>query len=184
MATQTTTGVRTLSQAEKLLARVHIRLMVEPDLQGLEWGGEFAHFRKLYADAYQRYLHGLSVLWVAELPETGIIGQVFIQLCCDRPELADGLRKAYLYSFRIKPAYRSLGVGSRILEVVEADLRRRGFKIVTLNVAKDNPDAQRLYRRRGYHVVAHEAGVWSYPDQFGVWHQVEEPAWRMEKEIG
>ncbi len=184
MSTQTVpSGLDTKTLPSNWLSRVRIRLMAEADLQGLEWGGEFAHFRKLYADAYQRYQQGLSVLWVAELPGMGIIGQVFIQLSCDRPELADGVRRAYLYSFRIKPEYRNRGLGSRILEVVEADLRKRGFRSVTLNVAKDNVDAQRLYRRRGYHLVAHEAGIWSYPDQYGVWHQVEEPAWRMEKDI-
>jgi ribosomal protein S18 acetylase RimI-like enzyme len=183
MSTQTITGVESRTSSEKLLQRVRIRLMAEADLQGLEWGGEYAHFRKLYADAYQRYQRGLSVLWVAEMHGIGIIGQVFIQLSCDRLELADGVRRAYLYSFRIKPAYRRLGLGSRIMDVVEEDLRRKGFRTVTLNVAKENADAQRLYRRRGYQVVAHESGIWSYPDQHGVWHQVEEPAWRMEKDI-
>ena len=37
--------------------------------------------------------------------------------------------------------------------------------------------------RRGYYVVAPEPGIWSYPDEKGVWHRVEEPAWRMEKKI-
>jgi ribosomal protein S18 acetylase RimI-like enzyme len=125
----------------------------------------------------------LAVHWVADLPVVGVIGQVFVQLTCDRPELADGYQRAYLYSFRIRPAYRSHGLGTLIMEAVENDLRRRQFRIITLNVAKDNFSAQRLYRRRGYYIVAHEAGIWSYPDQDGVWHHMEEPAWRMEKRL-
>jgi ribosomal protein S18 acetylase RimI-like enzyme len=60
-------------------------------------------------------------------------------------------------------------------------LRQREFRYITLNVARDNPRAQQLYVRRGYYVVAPEPGIWSYPDEKGVWHRVEEPAWRMEK---
>ncbi|HSV86731.1 MAG TPA: GNAT family N-acetyltransferase, partial [Levilinea sp.] len=91
--------------------------------------------------------------------------------------------RAYLYSFRIKPNYRGAGLGTRILAVVEEDLRQRGFDYVTLNVAKDNPAAQRLYQRNGYTVISHEPGLWWYPDEKGNWRQVNEPAWRMEKRI-
>ncbi len=161
--------------------QVIIRPVTAEDLPGMEWDGEYRHFRRVYAEAYQRMNRGYSVLWVADLPGTGLIGQVFIQLVCDRPELADGSERAYLYSFRVRGAFRSQGLGSLIMDVVEDDLRERGFQYVTLNVARDNPRAQRLYLRRGYHVVAPEPGIWSYPDEKGVWHQVEEPAWRMEK---
>ena len=78
----------------------------------LEWDGEYAHFRRVYQDAFNRSQRGLSVLWVAELPGSGVIGQVFIQLICDRPELADGTNRAYLYSFRVRPEYRSAGTRS------------------------------------------------------------------------
>lgn len=163
--------------------RVVIRLLKRDDLPDLEWDGEFTHFRRVYADAYQRMLRGLSLLWVAELPGKGVIGQVFIQLTCDRPELADGRERAYLYSFRVRKEYRSNGLGARILETVEEDLHQRNFQFVTLNVARDNLRAQQLYIRKGYRVIAPEPGIWSYPDEKGIWHRVEEPAWRMEKKL-
>jgi len=31
--------------------------------------------------------------------------------------------------------------------------------------------------------VAADPGRWSFPDENGNWHEVEEPSWRMEKEI-
>lgn len=165
----------------RLSDQLIVRHVVFDDLPKMEWEGEYAHFRRVYADAYQRMLRGYSILWVAELPGIGLVGQVFIQLTCDRHELADGSERAYLYSFRVRSEYRSLGIGTRMMEVVEQDLRERGFYAITLNVARDNPRAQQLYARRGYRVVAPEPGIWSYPDDKGVWHRVEEPAWRMEK---
>ena len=160
---------------------VVIRQVQEYDLPGLEWDGEFAHFRRIYQDAYRRALRGLSVLWVAELEGSGLLGQVFIQLQCDRPELCNGVDRAYLYGFRIRPAFRSAGLGTQILRTVETDLIDRGYRFLTLNVARDNLDAIRLYRRRGYAIVAPEPGRWQYIDDNGRLIDVHEPAWRMEK---
>lgn len=165
------------------LKAVSIRFAQAYDLAALEWDGEFTHFRRIYVQAYQRMIKGLGLIWVAELPKTGLIGQLFIQLVCDRPELADGLDRAYMYSFRIKPPFRGQGLGSTMMARVEGDLSRRGYKYMTLNVAKENSRAQHLYHRLGYSVVAHEPGIWSYVDDQGRVHDMIEPAWRMEKRI-
>ena len=111
----------------------------------------------------------------------GLIGQVFVQLVCDRPELADGWQRAYLYSFRIKPMYRNQGLGTNMVRVVEEYLCKRQFSRLTLNVARDNSAALRLYKRLGFQIVAEEPGNWAYPDEKGIWHFVHEPSWRMEK---
>jgi len=175
------------------LDQVTIRQLKSEDLPALEWEGEFTHFRRVYADAYERASSGRSVLWLAEItspvpiPDShmtnNIIGQLFVQLTCDRPELADGVHKGYIYAFRIKPFFRSGGLGSRMLSHAETDLKQRGFSTATLNVAQVNLDARRLYERLGYHVVASDPGRWSYPDDKGYWRFVEEPAWRMIKPL-
>ena len=175
------------------LDQVTIRQLKHEDLPALEWEGEFTHFRRVYADAYERARTGRSILWVAEItgsipiPDShmthNIIGQLFVQLTCDRPELADGVHKGYIYAFRIKPFFRSGGLGSRMLKHAEMDLKARGFSTATLNVAQVNLEARRLYERQGYHVVASDPGRWSYPDDKGYWQFVEEPAWRMVKAL-
>jgi len=172
-----------ITQQATWLARVQIRQMAEDDLPLLEWDGEYTHFRRVYADAFNRFERGLSVLWVADLPGVGVIGQVFIQLICDRPELADGTNRAYLYAFRVRPEFRGAGLGTRIMQVIFDDLRRRGFRILTLNVAKDNPRARKLYERNHFRIVAHEPGRWTFQDEKGAWQTVEEPAWRMERRL-
>ena len=96
MATQTLQKRYAPGLQENWVSRVNIRSANASDLPALEWDGEFAHFRRVYADAFQRMANGKTIIWVADLPGTGIIGQVFIQLTCDREELADGMRRAYL----------------------------------------------------------------------------------------
>ena len=165
------------------IKKVDIRHVAIEDLPALEWEGEYTDFRRVYADTYQRSINGLAVLWVADLVGIGIIGQAFVQFSCNNLELADGVTRAYMYAFRVRPAYRSLGIGSRIIFIIKEDLPARGFHILTLNVAKDDARARQLYERLGYTVVADERGIWSYPDHKGVWRKVEEPAWRMEKSL-
>lgn len=166
-----------------LIRQLIIRKAEKSDLQALEWNGEYRHFRTLYSDIYQHALKGEALMWVAELSEAGIIGQLFIQLVSTRKELADGFSRAYLYAFRIQPQYRSMGLGSELLRYAETDLIQRGFRWVTLNVGKNNDRARRLYERHGYCVVADEPGRWSYTDEMGNRRDVVEPAWRMEKDL-
>jgi ribosomal protein S18 acetylase RimI-like enzyme len=165
------------------LARVNIRHIMKAELDALEWEGAYTHYRLVYADAYQRMQNGFTVMWVAYLPGAGVIGQLFVQLSCDRPELADGHGRGYIFAFRVRPAYRSGGLGRRMLRVAEGDLIRRGFSTAVLNVAQTNLDAQRLYQRLGYRITAPDPGRWSYPDDKGIWRTEEEPAWRMEKPL-
>lgn len=163
--------------------QVRIRLLVKDDLPALEWEGQYRHFRRLYSEIYRSMEMGKALMWVAESPELGLIGQVFVQLLSGRPELANGRTRAYIYGFRIKEEYRGQGLGTRMLQVVEGDLLSRGIETVTLNVGKDNPDARRLYERCHYRVVADEEGRWSYIDDSGQRRMVVEPAWRMEKRL-
>jgi GNAT superfamily N-acetyltransferase len=166
------------------LSQVEFRLLSQNDLPALEWNGEYRHFRRLYSDVYQSTSQGRALMWVADLHGVGVIGQVFVQLNSARKELADGEARAYLYSFRIQPPHRRFGIGGGLLQVVEADLLRRGFGITTLNVGRQNLDARRFYERHGYRVIADEPGRWSYLDDQGNRHEVHEPAWRMEKLLG
>jgi len=162
---------------------ITIRQATRADLPALEWDGAYAHFRRLFERTYEQAERGEAAMYLVEHPLDGIIGQAFVQFNSLRPELADGQTRAYVYSFRVKPAYRGRGIGTRLMHTIETDLRQRGFARVTLNVAKDNLLARRLYERLGYRVVASDPGHWSYIDHEGHRRFVSEPAWRMEKAL-
>lgn len=166
------------------LAEVVIRPVKPTDLLHLEWEGEYRHFRRLYNEIYQSAIRGKAIMWVADLPGVGLIGQLFVQLTSGRTELADGSTRAYIYGFRIKPDYRRQGLGRRMLHAAEKDLCERHFQRVTLNVGQDNPQARRLYEQLGYRVVGTDPGKWHYIDHQGNRRDVLEPAWRMEKILG
>src|SRR5512135_3564350 len=97
---------------------VCIRQAEKRDLVDLEWDGEYTHFRRLYADTYSMVEQGSAVIWVAEINGAGLIGQCFVSLKRNHPELADGVVRAYIYGFRVKPQYRNQGIGTKIMQTI------------------------------------------------------------------
>jgi len=162
---------------------VLIRQANQGDLPDLEWNGEYSHFRRLYADTYKMVEQDHAIIWIAEMDGKGLIGQCFVSLKGNRPELADGKNRAYIYGFRIQPQFRNQGIGALMMGTIEDDLRKRGFQHVTLNVGQDNIAAHRFYDRLGYIIVGSDPGQWSYIDDKGKRRDVHEPAWRMIKDL-
>ncbi|GAB4581164.1 MAG: hypothetical protein Fur0022_39110 [Anaerolineales bacterium] len=167
---------------QKILEKIQIRHLCKADLPGLEWEGEYIHFRPMFERTYRRMESGEGVVWVAALQHK-LIGQVFVQLRSGRNELVDGYSRAYLYAIRVRPEFRNLGLGSRLMYVTENDLIWRGYQYATLNVAKENVNGLRFYQRHHYKIVGEDDGRWSYTDHLGQTHLVHEPAYRMEKEL-
>jgi ribosomal protein S18 acetylase RimI-like enzyme len=168
----------------KHCGEVSSRKVAKEDLPALEWDGEYTKFRRMYASLYRDAQAGRALMWMIETQTGEMVGQAFVLLRSGETAAADGERRAYVFSFRIKDEYRNQGVGTYLMGFVQEDLRERGYKFVTLNVAKDNLDALRLYKRLGYKVIGSHPGKWSYTDHEGKTHQVNEPAWRMMKRIG
>lgn len=161
--------------------QIIIRQLVESDLPALEWDGEFTHYRRLYLEAYQRTIQNRLVMWVATTEDNFMLGQLFVQLSSSQLDLADGYFRAYMFAFRVKPAFHRRGIGTLLLLQTEKDLIQRNFHRVCLNVVKTNLRARQLYERHGYQVLCEDPGMWSYQDNDGIWHDMQDPAWRMEK---
>lgn len=160
-----------------------VRKISRSDLSALEWEGQYQRYRRVFASLYSSVLNGKTLMWIVETREQKIIGQAFVMLHSSDRDAADGSIRAYIFSFRIRPEWQNKGVGTGLMEFVEADLYQRGFSFTTLNVAKDNPAALRLYQRLGYKIIGSRSGIWSYIDHNGVQQHVNEPAWRMMKKI-
>jgi len=167
----------------KMYADFKIRQVNRCDLPDLEWDGEYIFYRRLYKEIFVNACNGKAILWVVDLNGTGLIGQLFVQLQSPRLDLADGSQRAYFYAFRIKEPFRGYGIGSRLIETAEEDLLDRNFEIITLNVSKENPAALRFYKNHGYKVIAHEPGRWFFFDHLGKRREVNDPSWRLEKNI-
>jgi ribosomal-protein-alanine N-acetyltransferase len=60
---------------------------------------------------------------------------------------------AWVQNIAVRRSAQGTGLGSRLLDALLAEARRRGAPQVALEVAADNPVAQRLYERRGFTVT-------------------------------
>ncbi len=164
------------------MANVHIRHAKQADLPAMEWEGEYSRFRRIYFQVYQRAQRDSAIIRVADLLHVGVIGLVLVQLkAIKKPELTNSIKRAYVHSFRVRPAFRRAGLGTRLMQTVEMDLLERGFKEITLNVTRTNTGALRLYLDLGYKVIGEDPGCWSYYDENNVLQEVEEPGWRLLK---
>lgn len=165
------------------LTQLRIRPVEKTDLRALEWDGIYKKYRRMYEDIFNSTLVHKTLMWVVDTEVGGIIGQAFVLLKSVELEAADGKKRAYFFGFRIRDSWRNLGIGSYLMRFIEDDLQKRGYHTITLNVAKENLDALRLYQRLGYKIAGSHAGKWSYVDDQGVIQHVSEPSWRMSKRI-
>jgi ribosomal protein S18 acetylase RimI-like enzyme len=159
-----------------------LRLATEQDLPKLEWYGQYTHFRNLFRRAFREQQQGRRLMVLADCNDFPI-GHIFILFKSHNPDIADGGRRAYLYSLRVMEMFRRQGLGTRLILEAEALAQDRRFECVTISVAKDNPGARGLYERLGYQVFAEDAGRWSYVDHRGQIRHVHEPCWMLEKWI-
>lgn len=61
-----------------------------------------------------------------------------------------GARIGEIESLAVLPEYRGSGIGTRLLNALEAELAAAGVRDLILGVLPGNTDAIRLYQRRGY----------------------------------
>ena len=57
---------------------------------------------------------------------------------------------SYLAHIAVYPKFRSLGLGTKLLGVIEEEARAAGSKRMVLDVETDNTEATKLYERLGY----------------------------------
>lgn len=62
----------------------------------------------------------------------------------------------YLDDFSVTAACRDQGIGSRLLDMAEEYAAALGLGEIHLHVERDNHGARRLYRRRGFGVLAEQ----------------------------
>lgn len=176
------TTLEPVSQTFKVEMPITIRQAEKADLAQLEMDGLFERFRLLFQRAYREQKLGNRIMLVADC-NGSVIGRLFILLKSTDTSIADGTKRAYLYSFFVLSPFRGRSVGTRMVKQAEALLLERNFRIATIAVAKENEAALRLYERLNYVRIRQDPGKWSYTDHKGVTHDVVEPCWILEKKL-
>jgi ribosomal protein S18 acetylase RimI-like enzyme len=103
-----------------------------------------ALLRRALGELWAEPLHGGA--WLAradrEAVGYGILGCGF--------SLEYGGRDAFVDELYVRPEWRGMGIGNRLLDAMEARCRDSGIAALHLEVDHDNPHGKRLYARRGF----------------------------------
>lgn len=161
-------------QLEVQLVIRHVR---QDDLSRLEWHGLISPYRELLHRAYLRAEAGEVAYLVADLKGFPV-GQVQVDLTKRQDQ-----NIAVIWALRVLPALQNLGIGTRLMRAAGKLIQERGYAFAELGVAKDNPQARRLYERLGYQVVGDNFERWSYKTPEGEVRHVEEAEWIMHKPL-
>lgn len=168
---------------EEWLDHVTIRLMKEADLPALEWDGEYTRYRKVYQEVWRNSQRGISLPYVAETPEDGIIGQVFLTRKDPNPSYSPRSRYFFISSFRIKPEFRDRGLGDRMIRICFQEVRNHRLRDIFLNCSADNDRARRFYEKHGFRIVRLDKGKWSYVNHEGLVVSEKQSAYLMRKTL-
>ena len=142
---------------------------IEPLAEALDWPWHRIDNR------WRELVAGWREVFVAEV-DGRPVGTVSINEREERPGLQ------HLFALDVAPAMRNRGIGTRLIDSVELEAKRRGLGGVYLEVAVENTDARRLYERLGYEQdgVPFEAS-WQRHGAEGVVEEVVEMQRRMVK---
>jgi len=102
---------------------------------------------------------GRSVVYIVELDGQPLASGVLVLQSDDR-DLADGRRHALISNLIVDARHQGHGLGTRLLEFLEAEACRRGFDTVTIGVDQTNVRARNLYQRHGYASLKDKNEAW------------------------
>ena len=162
---------------------VTIRLLREEDLPTLEWDGEYKRYRRIYREVFRNSQIGISFPLVAETRRDGIIGQVFLNQKEPNPKFTLRSRYYFLSSFRVKPQFRGMGIGRRLLETCEKQALLHRLRDIYLNCAVSNHRARWFYLDHGFRVIRIDDSDWSFVDDEGFVVTEHQHAYLMKKTI-
>lgn len=101
-------------------------------------------------EKYARWLTDPNAFVLIAEDAGGPIGYAFVTVGPGYASWCTGDKMGTLQSLSVLPELRGSGIGSELLDAVEAELRSRGVGDFEITTATTNADAQRLYERRGY----------------------------------
>jgi len=92
---------------------------------------------------------GRSIVYVLEVDDEPAASGALV-LRSEDPELADGETSALVSNLIVNSNHQSHGLGTRMLEHLEREARKRGFSRISIGVDLPNVRARSLYERHGY----------------------------------
>ena len=119
--------------------------------------GEFvddASSWRVRSSSYREWLADPRSFLLLARSEERVVGYALVRVMEAGPELTDSWRVpatvAEIETMLVSAPFRGAGLGTRLLDAIDAELERQGITEVIVGVMPGNDGAQRLYERRGF----------------------------------
>lgn len=118
------------------------------DFEKLNW-----FWTEKYKTTLEKYIirinKGIHEFWVVEY-ENSLIGELHIAWNSEDKEEADGIKRAYVFSYRIKSDYQGKRLGSKLMKKVLERIVENNFIEATIGVDSNELDLKRMYNHWGF----------------------------------
>lgn len=104
---------------------------------------------------YQQWLSSPGAFLILAEGGDGLAGYALVSVGEGMQGWATGDRVGDVHDIAVLPSERNRGIGTALLDAVEADLANAGIWDIRLNVIAANRQALRLYEGRGMTLIAH-----------------------------
>jgi ribosomal protein S18 acetylase RimI-like enzyme len=121
------------------------------------------------SSSYREWLGDPRSFLLLARAEGRLVGYALVRVMEAGPELTDSWRVpeviAEIETMLVSPPFRDAGLGTRLLDEIDAELERLGITEVMVGVMPGNDGAQHLYERRGFRGrwLLLARGKWSWP---------------------
>jgi ribosomal protein S18 acetylase RimI-like enzyme len=148
-------GAELISQLEPLYSVLHEHhVSVAPTLAGMPARSAAESWRRRCA-LYESWLAVPGSFVLMAERDRAAVGYAVVSISDAFQSWASGDRVGDVYELAVVAAERGRGIGSALMDAVEAELVAAGIGEVRLRVIAANRDALRFYERRGLTPISH-----------------------------
>jgi ribosomal protein S18 acetylase RimI-like enzyme len=109
---------------------------------------------RVRSSSYREWLGDPRSFLLLARAEGRLVGYALVRVMEAGPELTDSWRVpeviAEIETVLVSAQFRGVGLGTRLLDEIDAELGRQGITEVMVGLMPGNDGAQRLYERRGF----------------------------------
>ena len=120
-----------------------------------------------YAEPFRKEIEtGNRVVYVYKV-NGGFLGEIAYVFDMNDVDYTIPNQRIYLSRLIVKPEYRNKGIGGILVDFMIDEIKKMGYKEISIGVDKDNTAALHLYRKKGFTTV-----IFDGADEYGEYYKL------------
>ncbi|MBQ8613037.1 MAG: GNAT family N-acetyltransferase [Ruminiclostridium sp.] len=120
-----------------------------------------------YTEPFRKEIEtGNRVVYVYKV-DGEFLGEIAYVLDMNDSDYTIPNQRIYISRLIVKPEYRNKGIGGILVDFMIEEIRKMGYKEISIGVDKDNTAALHLYRKKGFTNV-----IFDGADEYGEYYKL------------